>query len=188
VALESNAEDPESYIEKANPDHPSLIDTRHRVAELYSIQNVPTAIWIDENQRIVRPNDVVFGNDTFDYLAGLNSSEHRQALRKWVREGDDSDGEHAPGDRTKNMDVPSEKTLQARNEYRLGQWLHQNGYEQRGKQHLDRATELQPDNVTVRRGTMRMRGQNPMGVSFFWMVLERWWKGLRYYNPLRSEE
>ena len=44
---------------------PSLIDTRHRLADLYNMVNVPTVVWIDERGRIVRPNDVAFGSDTF---------------------------------------------------------------------------------------------------------------------------
>lgn len=183
MALERNREDPEPYIDKADPEHPSLIDTGHRVAELYSVENVPTSIWIDEDRRIVRPNDVVFGSDTFDFFAGANSEEHRDALRKWVREEDTS--YHYDVDESSDArDVPSPDELEGRNEYRIGQWLDQHGHEEQARTHLNRATELCPEDVTIRRGSMRMRGENPMGLGFLKMALERWWKGLNYYNPL----
>jgi hypothetical protein len=33
---------------------------------------VPTLLWIDEQGRIVRPNEVAFGTDTFKDLTGFD--------------------------------------------------------------------------------------------------------------------
>jgi peroxiredoxin len=71
IALDKSAEDARPWIEKAAPTYPVLIDTQHAVADLYNIVNVPTALWIDERGRIVRPNDVVFGTDTFKHITQL---------------------------------------------------------------------------------------------------------------------
>ena len=68
------ADDPRPFIEAAAPTHPSLIDTEHRLADLYGIINVPTAIWIDEHGIIVRPNDVAFGSEMFKDLTGFDSA------------------------------------------------------------------------------------------------------------------
>src|SRR5947199_192534 len=73
------------WIEKAQLAHPSLVDTRHVLADLYNVVNVPTIFWIDERGRIVRPNDVAFGTDTFKHITGLESARHLTALRAWVR-------------------------------------------------------------------------------------------------------
>ena len=54
------AEDARSWIERASPTHPSLIDESHVLGELYNMVNVPTVVWIDEDGRIARPNDVAF--------------------------------------------------------------------------------------------------------------------------------
>ena len=45
-----------AFIEAANPEHPSLIDEHHRVAELFGVVNIPNAVWIDEDGMIVRPS------------------------------------------------------------------------------------------------------------------------------------
>src|SRR5439155_305536 len=58
VALDSGgAPDAGPWIREAKPTHPSLIDVRHVVAELYGWVNVPTVAWIDEDGRLVRPGD-----------------------------------------------------------------------------------------------------------------------------------
>ena len=54
------------------------------LADLYNVVNVPTIFWIDERGRIVRPNDVAFGTDTFKHITGLESARPLAALRGWV--------------------------------------------------------------------------------------------------------
>ena len=56
VALDRTADDARPWIEAAGSTHPALVDVEHRVADLYRIINVPTAVWIDEHGRIARPN------------------------------------------------------------------------------------------------------------------------------------
>jgi hypothetical protein len=55
VALDLDPEKARSWIERAAPSHPSLIDRHHRVDELLGISNVPMAVWIDETGTLVRP-------------------------------------------------------------------------------------------------------------------------------------
>jgi len=45
--------------------YPCLIDEKHVVAELYDMVNVPTAVWIDERGRIVRPPESGGSTDSF---------------------------------------------------------------------------------------------------------------------------
>src|SRR5919198_263380 len=55
VALDIDPERARPAIERAHPEHPSLIDSAHRLDELLGIVNVPSGVWIDEEQMIVRP-------------------------------------------------------------------------------------------------------------------------------------
>src|SRR5437899_1189052 len=101
VAMDAGgAQDVRQWIEAAKPTHPSLIDTRHVVAELYDWVNVPSNAWIDEEGRIVRPNDPGFAGEyfrgmmdpDFDFKAmmkeyGRMRDRYLDAVRDWVAHG-----------------------------------------------------------------------------------------------------
>ena len=55
VALDVNPEAARVLIEQIKPNHPSLIDSAHRVDELFGVVNVPNGVWIDEDGTIGRP-------------------------------------------------------------------------------------------------------------------------------------
>jgi hypothetical protein len=181
VALDKNTDDPRPWIEKASPTHPALIDTGHVLAELYNIVNVPTILWIDERGRIVRPNDVAFGTDTFKHITGLEAAPHLTALRAWVRGAPPSLG----AERARSLQsLPTAADQQARAEFALGQWLWERGRPAAAERHFLRAGELAPHDFTIRRGTMPMRGIDPMGPEFREMR-QRWvGAGNPYYRPL----
>jgi hypothetical protein len=128
----------------ARPTHPALIDTTHVLADLYHMVNVPTVVWIDERGRIVRPNDVAFGTDTFKHITGLA----------------------------------------ARAEFGLGRWLWARGRTDAAERHFLRGGALAPHDFTIRRGTMPMRGLDPMGPEFRAMLQSWVGAGHRYYRPL----
>jgi hypothetical protein len=181
VALDSRADDARPWIEAARPTHPSLIDTRHVVADLYNMVNVPTVVWIDEHGRIVRPNDVAFGTDTFRHITHIEAARHLGLLRGWAR------GEIAvlgPDQVRALQSVPSAADQLARAEFALGQWLVESGRPEAAARHFVKAGELAPHDFTIRRGTMPIRGIDPMGPQFRTMLQEWTGAGRPYYRPL----
>jgi len=181
VALDRSADDARPWIEAARPAHPSLIDSRHVLADLYNIVNVPTVLWIDEQGRIVRPNDVTFATNTFKHVTGLESARPLAAIRAWAR------GETpalAAEEARRLQTLPSASDQQARAEFGLGQWLWERGQREAAELRFVRAGELAPHDFTIRRGTMPMRGIDPMGPEFRQMFQA--WKdaGQPYYRPL----
>jgi hypothetical protein len=181
VALDRSPDDARPWIEAATPAHPSLIDTRHVLADLYNMVNVPTVVWIDERGRIVRPNDVAFGTDTFRHITGIEAARHLGLLRAWAR------GEMAvlTEDRVRALQsLPTAADQQARAEFALGQWLSERGRPEAAARHFVRAGELAPHDFTIRRGTMPIRGIDPMGPQFRAMLSEWTGAGRPYYRPL----
>lgn len=185
VALD-RAEDARPFIERANPAHPSLIDSDHRVAELYHISNVPTLIWIDERGRICRPHDAQFGTDTFAAYTGKLSAPYLEMLRNWVRDGAgamsaDEVRRHAPS--------PTRETQLARAERALAWHLHQVGRDDAAERHFRRAGQLAPLDWTIRRGSMPLLGENPFGPAFFELAKQgKTEYAMEAITPTRSAE
>src|SRR4051812_29601942 len=96
------AESAGPFIEQAKPTHPSLIDAEHRVSELYNMVNVPSAVWIDEAGRIVRPPETAGTGDEWRGMMkeGISPEQaaamrdrrnaYQDAIRDWVAKGADS--------------------------------------------------------------------------------------------------
>ncbi len=138
-------------------------------------------MWIDEAGRIVRPNDVAFGDDRFQGFTKLQSARHLNALRAWVR-GEAPAPTEAQVRAWQRLPTPVEQ--QARAEFGLGLWLHAHGRAEAAERHFVRAGELAPHDFTIRRGSMRMRGLDPMGPEFRQMSREWATAGHSYYLPL----
>lgn len=179
--MDKSPEDARPWIDAASPTHPSLIDSQHVVADLYNMINVPTVVWIDEDGGIARPNDVAFGQDTFKALTGIDSAKHLAALRAWVR-GD------APGmdaDTVRSVQTaPSERDQEARAEFGLAFWLFERGRLDSAQRHFERGGELAPHDFMIRRGSMPMRGIDPMGPEFAKMLKDWEAAGNAYYRQL----
>lgn len=182
VALDTNPDKARPWIERANPAHPSLIDTDWRFADLYNIVNVPEALWIDEHGRIVRPNDAVYV--TGEYRrggTGVDPAAHRARIRAWVKQGT---GAMSPEDVRRLQRIPDESHQLARTEFNLAVWMVRNSDREGAEAHFVRAGELAPHDFTIRRGSMPWRGINPAGPEFWQMVTEWREQGHYYYEIL----
>jgi hypothetical protein len=138
-------------------------------------------VWIDERGRIVRPNDVAFGTNTFRHITGIEAARHLELLRAWAR------GEMAvlAEDRVRALQsLPTAADQQARAEFALGQWLSERGRPEAAARHFVRAGELAPHDFTIRRGTMPIRGIDPLVPQFRTMLSEWTGAGRPYYRPL----
>jgi hypothetical protein len=175
VALDQSPEDARPFIERASPRHPAVIDPEHVAADLFNIINVPTMVWIDEEGRIVRPNDVQFGTDMFVAFSGRPSAPFLAAVRAWVNEGK---GVLTPAEIRPQQVLPTREQQQARAEFTLAWHLHRNGRREAAERHFLRAGELAPGDWTIRRGSLPIRGIDPMASEEF---LALWQEGAPGY-------
>jgi len=181
VALDKSPDDPRPFIEAAAPTHPSLIDPEHLLADLYRIINVPTVVWIDERGNIVRPNDAAFGSDMFKELTGIDPKPHLDALRAWVKH---NELPLAPNNVRDYQVLPTAEEQLARAEFSLAWYLYQLGKPEAAERHFVRAGELAPHDFTIRRGSMPIRGLDPMGPAFAELYSEWIAAGRPYYKVI----
>ena len=179
VALDRQAADIRPYVEAAAPSFPVWLDPDHRTAELFGIINVPSGVWIDGAGVVVQPADVAFANDAFIDFHGIASGPHLDALRAWVTT------DRLPFDAAtaqSRQRVPTADEQLARAEFALAWWLHQHGYAAAAEAHFARASTLAPFDFTISRGSMPIRGLDPMGADF--APLYQSWRdaGMPYYR------
>lgn len=180
VAIDRSPDDARPYIDRAHATHPSLIDTEHRVADLYNMVNVPTVLWIDEEGRIVRPQDVHYVSTEFASVTKFHPRKPLAALRSWVR----GESEAYPGDPIADLKLASDTDQRARAAFAIGWHLAQQGNNDAAERWFQRAGELAPHDFNIRRGSMPIRGIDPAGPAFFEMVGDWVSKGNAYYLPL----
>ena len=195
VAMDSRADAARPWIEAARPEYPVLIDREHRVAELYNMVNVPQAVWIDEDGKIVRPTENAGAFEGFrardpasgkmpDAVAATVASAkatYAAAVRDWVEKGAAS--EHVFDSTQARAHVPKmrEEVAAAHASFRLGQYLLQDGREAEAKVFLDEARRLHPDSWNIWR---QLAETNDMGLAAgpeFWARVEA--LGQRHYYP-----
>lgn len=132
-------------------------------------------IWIDEQGRIVRPNDAQFGTDTFVALTGRPSAPFLAAVRRWVLRDEGA----LPVDAVREDQVlPSREQQEARAEFTLAWHLHRQGRSEAAARHFERAGQLAPGDWTIRRASLPIRGIDPMTSPEF---LALWQEGVPRY-------
>ena len=177
VALDESVDDVRPWTEGISL--PVLIDPEHLLSELYSISNVPTVVWIDEDDRIVRPNGVAFGTDMFKEFTGVDAGPHLDLVREWVRNGvvpaSSTDAPEPVGDL-------SDDEVLARLHFRVAVHARRAGAADIAARHFARAGALAPNDFTIRRAALPLQGDDPFGETFFAIYGEWEAAGMPYHG------
>ena len=178
VGVDESADDVRPWAEGIT--YPVLVDSEHLLSELYAMSNVPTVVWIDEGDRIVRPNGVAFGNDMFKEFTGIESGPHNELVRRWVRDGVEPGTADGATDIIEDL---SDDEVLARLHFRVAVHARRAGATDTAARHFARAGELAPHDFTIRRATLPLVGEDPFGETFFAMHTE-WESAGKPYHGL----
>ena len=170
VALDTDTKWTMRWIEKAAPEHPSLIDRAHLVDELFGIVNVPSGVWIDEDGMIVRPpepapaqrpperpsaraqQDAVLSASMAESAKLRNESEkYIAALRDWVAKGKESRYALTPDEVVERSRPRGVDEATAAAHFELGQHAYRAGREDDAVRHFREAHRLDFANWTYKR-------------------------------------
>jgi peroxiredoxin len=168
VALDHDPEDSRPWIDAAAPTYPVAVDPAHVTAERYGITNVPSVVWVDEDDNVVKPATIAPGDDQFVEFTRIESEWHHEAMRRWVRDG------VLPSSASAEAHERTDAEQEALAERRVAAHLQRNGDTEAARRHLARAQELAPWDWTVRRGGIAMTGGDPFLGEEFTSFWEEW--------------
>lgn len=139
------------WITAAKPTLTALIDEKHLVSKLYNMVNVPTGVWINEQGRIVRPNEVAFVDDRYKQFTGLESSVYVNALKDWVAKGDKSQYAMSADELREKLSAGDPNIAMASAEFGLGEQLYKTGHGPEAIPHFKEAQRLNPKSWNYKR-------------------------------------
>jgi tetratricopeptide (TPR) repeat protein len=113
--------------------------------------NVPTGVWINEQGKIVRPNEVAFVDDRFKNFSGLDSAPYLSALRDWIEKSDQSIYVMSEDRLREKLAVNDPQVVLAAAEFGLGEHLYKSGHLNDAIPHFKEAQRLNPKSWNYKR-------------------------------------
>jgi hypothetical protein len=180
------------FVEAARPEHPSLVDVHHVVAERFGVVNIPNGVWIDEGGMIVRPAEPAPAprrgeRGARSGLAGLDSLPPRMvdilteaqkirtdpdtyetALRDWVANGAGSRYALSPDQVVARSQPRDAERARGEAHFELATHLEQAGHHQDAIAHFRQAHRLVPDNFAYRRQAWSLEASIGGPLARFW--------------------
>lgn len=161
-----------------------LIDTTHLVTRLYNMVNVPTAVWINEEGRIVRPNEVAYVDNRFTAMHRVEAAPYLEALRDWAEKGEESIYVISEAELKKQMAEQNPDWALAAAEFALAEYLYHKGQSAASIRHYKEAQRLNPDSWNYKRQAWALSdAERDYGTTFMKEVQKL--NGKPYYAPRR---
>ena len=145
------SKDAGQWITAAKLTFPALIDQEHLVSKLYNMVNVPTAVWINEQGRIVRPNEVAFSDNRYEKLTGMDAQPYLDDLKDWIAKGDKSQYVMSEDELREKLTAQDPNIFMAAAEFGLGEQLYRTGHGTEAIPHFKEAQRLNPKSWNYKR-------------------------------------
>jgi len=160
------------FVDRAQPQHPALIDTAHQLDAKFGVVNIPGGTWIDERGTIVRPAEPAWPGPAAQPAArpdaGVDARQqhvrelvadrivsHREryanAVGDWAANGAASRFALSPEEVVARSQPRPPEVAQAAAHFELAEHLWNAGQRDGAITHFRAAHRLQPDNWTYKR-------------------------------------
>lgn len=176
------------FIEAAAPDHPSLIDTTHRMSELFGVINIPNGVWIDEAGMITRPVEAASPhpptergpyertdslpdhmNDVLDEASRIKvDGRYVGMLRDWAEHGAASRFALSPDEVVARSRPRDRDNATGQAHLELGAALWARGDQAGAERHWREAHRLDPLNFTAKRQAWSLAAPDAGAFARFW--------------------
>lgn len=138
-------------FDAAKVTYTALIDETHLITTLFSLVNVPSAVWIDESGRIVRINEGTYAKTHQFGSLTVGTDEYVPAVKDWAVNGAKSRYVWSPEEVSKHVRVMTPETALADPTFKLGVYFYQQGDDTRANRYWEESQRLDPDNWNFHR-------------------------------------
>ncbi len=172
------------WIEAGKVEYTVLVDKQHVVTRLYNMVNVPTAVWINEQGRIVRPNEVAYSNNKGMSVTKVDTEPWINGLRDWVKNGEKSAFAMSEAELRERVKPQNPDWALASAEFGLAEYLYQAGQGEAAIPHYKEAQRLNPESWNFKRQAWALSSsKDKYGTTFTDEVKKL--NGKPYYEPHR---
>ena len=170
------------WIKAANPEFTALVDDKQQITMLYNMVNVPTAVWINEQGKIVRPNEVAYVDNRYTFMHHIEAAPYVAGIRDWAERGDKSPFVLSDDEVRRRLTPESADNAMASAEFALGEYLYANGAGKDAIPHFKEAQRLNPDSWNYKRQAWALSdSERDYGTTFMKEVMKL--KDKPYYAP-----
>ena len=139
--MDAELEAAQPWVGEALPTFVTLIDKNHQLSSLYNMVNVPQAVWIDEDGKIVRPTEsggsidilrefdteiMGFKPEAMERAAAAKAT-YTAAVKDWAINGKESPYAFDPDAARGLVEPMTNNMAMAHTKFQLGQYLLKNG-------------------------------------------------------------
>ena len=175
-------------FDAANPTYVQVIDEDHVISSTFDFVNVPSAVWIDEEGRIVRIDEGTY-SQVHEISAGdekfvFGNDVYAAALKDWVKKGAKSKHVQSRSTVAGHMRNHSFEQLKAGAAFRLGNFFRSHGHNDKADEYWALARSLNPDSINFIRQHLTLSEEGSAGETFRALASSYERDGKDYYRPL----
>ncbi len=146
--------------------------------------NVPTAVWINETGRLVRPNETAFIDNRFTAFSGIDAALYLNAIRDWLVLGDQSRYAMSPDQLRQRLSPPEAANYLADTYFKVAQYLVRSGAPDDAIPFFKQAQHLRPESWNYKRQAWKLADPEKDYGTTFRAEVEAL-KSKPYYPPVQ---
>lgn len=180
--MDAELEAAQPWVDEASPTFVTLIDKNHQLSSLYNMVNVPQAVWIDEDGKIVRPTEsggsidilrefdteiMGFKPEAMERAAAAKAT-YTAAVKDWAINGKESPYAFDPDAARGLVEPMTNNMAMAHTRFQLGQYLLKNGRGDEADGLFSECRDLHPYSWNIFRQTTEKTDTGIAAGEDFW--------------------
>ena len=180
--MDAELEAAQPWVDEALPTFVTLIDKNHQLSSLYNMVNVPQAVWIDEDGKIVRPTEsggsidilrefdleiMGFKPEAMERAAAAKAT-YTAAVKDWAINGNESPYVFDSDAARVLVEPMTNDMAMAHTKFQLGQYLLQNRRGGEADRLFSECRDLHPSSWNIFRQTTEKTDMGIAASEDFW--------------------